>query len=116
HRAMIVILDALAALGPADYDATGRLDRQLRAWAAARPGTPDVPAAVLWLCVMTWSRLHGLGRAGAARDLRADGDRPRAAVRARGRDAARRGRRLTRAPQRTTPTQHGCEVGLLVLR
>lgn len=60
HRAMIVILDALAALGPSDDDAPGRLDRQLRAWAAARPGTPDVPAAVLWLGVMTWSRLHGL--------------------------------------------------------
>ena len=60
HRSMIVILDALAALGPADDAAPGRLDGQLRAWAAARPGTPELPAAVLWLGVMTWSRLHGL--------------------------------------------------------
>ena len=59
HRAMIVILDALAALGP--RTTTRRAARpSLRAWAAARPGTPDVPAAVLWLGVMTWSRLHGL--------------------------------------------------------
>ena len=60
HRSMLVILDALAALGPADDAAPGRLDGQLRAWAAARPGTPELPAAVLWLGVMTWSRLHGL--------------------------------------------------------
>ena len=60
HRGMVVFLAALGALGPADDDVPGRLDRQLRAWAAARPGTPDVPASALWLGVVAWSRLHGL--------------------------------------------------------
>jgi len=63
HRGMITFLEAIAAVGPpADTvpPARNALERQLERWAANRPGGPELPAAVLQLGVLAWTRLHGL--------------------------------------------------------
>jgi AcrR family transcriptional regulator len=64
HRAMVVLLTALGDVAAGhdgrDDEPRTALDRQLVAWARARPGTPEVPPRVLELGVLTWTRLHGV--------------------------------------------------------
>jgi len=63
HRGMLVLLEAIEGLGPLPAVRPGAiraLDRQIRAWRAARPGTRQLPAPALELGVLTWTRLHGL--------------------------------------------------------
>lgn len=63
HRSMLTFLDAVAALGPPPNAETGRagaLDRQLARWARDRPGDSHLPAAILFLGVSAWTRLHGV--------------------------------------------------------
>jgi AcrR family transcriptional regulator len=61
-RAMDVLLDALADLGPPSEPRPGSirsLDRQLDLWARARDIRSDLPPATLEMGVLTWTRLHG---------------------------------------------------------
>ena len=61
-RAMTVLLDAVAALGPRPAEPrTGlrALDAQLERWIAERAHRDDLPPAALELAVLTWTRLHG---------------------------------------------------------
>jgi len=63
HRSMLSILGAVADLGPAAGARSGKvssLDRQLERWAEARSGRDGLPAATLWLGILTWTRLHGV--------------------------------------------------------
>lgn len=63
HRSMLTILDAVADLGPVPSARSARastLDRELERWAASRSGRDDLPASVLALGVLTWTRLHGV--------------------------------------------------------
>jgi AcrR family transcriptional regulator len=63
QRTMHLILDALAALDrPEGSDAAtgGALDAQLTRWAKARAEDDGLPADVLQLGVVTWTRLHGI--------------------------------------------------------
>lgn len=62
-RNMVVLLDAVADLGPlppARPGAIRTLDRQLERWAKDRGLRPDVPPAALELAVLAWTRMHGL--------------------------------------------------------
>lgn len=71
-RSMDAILAALAGVaseagssrvesgGVASGGVDGRLDAQLREWAAARSQLPDVPTRVLALGLTCWTRLHGI--------------------------------------------------------
>ncbi len=61
-RAMVVLLDAVADLGPLPAQrphAIRALDRQLERWATARLMRDDLPPAAFELAVLTWTRLHG---------------------------------------------------------
>ena len=60
--AMVALLGLLGEIaGEAGAPAPGgRLDGQLRRWAAARGDTDAPPAGVLKLGVLAWSRLHGI--------------------------------------------------------
>ena len=63
HRAMVSLLEAIAAAGPPPQRGSGRagaLDRQLERWARSRPGGAELGADVLRLGVFGWTRLHGL--------------------------------------------------------
>lgn len=62
HRSMSLFLDAIAGLGPHDdlRRDRGTLDRQLQRWARSRRDGAEVPAAVLHLGVVAWTRLHGV--------------------------------------------------------
>jgi AcrR family transcriptional regulator len=63
HRSMSLFLDAIAELGPRGDPGTGRgtaLDRQLERWARSRRDGAELPAAVLHLGVVAWTRLHGV--------------------------------------------------------
>ncbi len=74
---MEILLAALGELaGPAADAGRDRLSRQLRDWIAARGGPVELPARVLCLGVLTWTRLHGivsLELAGALGDMGLDG-------------------------------------------
>jgi len=62
-RAMAVLLDAVAGLGPlppARPGASKALDAQLSAWIQDRLLRDDLPPAALELAVLTWTRLHGM--------------------------------------------------------
>jgi AcrR family transcriptional regulator len=63
HRSMSLFLDAIADLGPHDDPGSERgtaLDRQLERWARSRSDGAELPAAVLHLGVVAWTRLHGV--------------------------------------------------------
>ncbi len=62
-RSMVVLVDALAGLGPlpaARAGALRALDRQIERWQRDRGLRADLPPAVLELAVLTWTRLHGV--------------------------------------------------------
>lgn len=62
NRAMTVLLDAVAGLGPLPEGrstASRALDRQLERWADLRQMRSDLPPATLAMGVLTWTRLHG---------------------------------------------------------
>ncbi len=62
-RAMVVLLDAVADLGPKPAAEARRglqaLDQQLARWVAERGHRADLAPAALELAVLTWTRLHG---------------------------------------------------------
>ncbi len=61
-RAMVVLLDAVADLGPLPAPRPGAiraLDTQLERWIAARAHRDDLPPAAFELAVLAWTRLHG---------------------------------------------------------
>lgn len=63
HRSMLVVLDAVADLGPPPDASAGRataLHRQLKSWAGNRSGGSELSAPVLQLGVLGWTRLHGV--------------------------------------------------------
>ena len=65
HRSMVTFLEAIAALRRASDEATAprtALQRQLERWAADRAGDGEarLPAAVLHLGTVAWTRLHGV--------------------------------------------------------
>jgi len=61
HRAMTVLLEALAELAPpAGAGDASALHRQLGRWADARSGGGHIAPAVLQLGVVGWTRMHGV--------------------------------------------------------
>ncbi len=61
-RAMVVLLDAIADLGPLPAPRPGAihaLDMQLERWIGTRGLRDDLAPAGFELAVLTWSRLHG---------------------------------------------------------
>jgi AcrR family transcriptional regulator len=62
-RAMVVVLDAIADLGPLPAVRPGAikaLDTQLERWSRARMLRDDVPPAAFELAVLTMARVHGV--------------------------------------------------------
>lgn len=62
-RSMVVLVDAVADLGPlpaARPGAIRALDAQLHRWRSSRQLRDDVPAAGFELAVLSWTRLHGI--------------------------------------------------------
>lgn len=61
-RSMVVLVDAVADLGPLPATrpgSTGALDGQLDRWRSSRGLRDDVAPAALELAVLTWTRMHG---------------------------------------------------------
>jgi AcrR family transcriptional regulator len=61
-RAMVVLLDAVAGLGPspgARPRGLRALDAQLEQWLARSAPRDDLPSSAVELAVLTWTRLHG---------------------------------------------------------
>jgi AcrR family transcriptional regulator len=59
HRAMVVLLDALAGLGADPGTVSPPLREQLRRWAGERD-TPPASAGALVAALRAWTRLHGV--------------------------------------------------------
>ncbi len=62
-RSMVVLVDALAGLGPLPAERPGAiraLDRQIERWQRGREMHTELPPAVLELAIRTWTRLHGV--------------------------------------------------------
>jgi len=62
-RNMLVLLDAIADLGPLPAERPGpvrALDSQLAAWASTRELRDDLPPAAFELAILSWTRMHGV--------------------------------------------------------
>lgn len=62
-RAMAVVLDAVADLGPLPATRKGAiraLDTQLELWIRTRVMRADLPPAALEMAVLAWTRMHGI--------------------------------------------------------
>ncbi len=62
HRGMAPFLAVLAELGPETAPAPrpAALDHQLERWDRLRPDTAGLPADLLYLGLVAWTRMHGL--------------------------------------------------------